>query len=103
MSVDFCKLNIVFAALMVTCIHNANAQLVEFKRLMPFDTTNALTPPRAVAVPVTTFNLQLVPKDIYTKNFGFFCRQELRMYKAHVPVSFRLGSMDYCNRLEQKR
>ncbi len=45
---------------------------------------------------------QLLPQDFYTRNFGFFCRQELYMYKAGIPVSFRLGSMEDCNRLEQK-
>lgn len=43
-----------------------------------------------------------VPQDYYTKCFGFFCRQELKMQQAHIPVTFRLGSMDYCNWLEQK-
>lgn len=43
-----------------------------------------------------------IPKDIYTCNFGFFCKQELKMHKAHVPVSVRLGSFEYCDMLEQK-
>ena len=43
-----------------------------------------------------------LPPAIYTQNFGFFCRQELKMHNAHVPLSFRLGSMEYCNRLEGK-
>jgi hypothetical protein len=46
--------------------------------------------------------LQPVPQNFYTTNLGFFCRQELHMEQRHVPVTFRLGSMDYCNRLEQK-
>ena len=49
-----------------------------------------------------THQPQQLPSDLYTKNFGFFCRQELKMYKAHVPVSFRLGSMEQCDMLEQK-
>jgi hypothetical protein len=43
-----------------------------------------------------------VPPDFYTHNFGFFCKQELNMHKAGIPVSFRLGNMEYCNMLEQK-
>ncbi|PQJ12492.1 hypothetical protein CJD36_001715 [Flavipsychrobacter stenotrophus] len=43
-----------------------------------------------------------IPKDIYTCNFGFFCKQELKMHKAHVPVSVRLGSFEYCDYLELK-
>ena len=63
--------------------------------------------------PLTEFNLtdtnilrtrqqKLIPENFYTKGLGFFCRQEIKMEHAHVPVTFRLGSMDYCNRLEQK-
>jgi hypothetical protein len=45
---------------------------------------------------------QPVPQNFYAQHLGFFCRQEIKMKQAHVPVTFRLGSMDYCNRLEQK-
>lgn len=38
-----------------------------------------------------------------TSSFGFFCRQELKMDKrTAMPVRFRLGSMEQCNRLEGK-
>lgn len=50
----------------------------------------------------TGSNPHAIPADSYTRNFGFFCRQELKMQKAHVPLTFRLGSMEYCNLLEQK-
>ena len=43
-----------------------------------------------------------IPGNFYTKNFGFFCKEELKMHQANVPVSFRLGSMEYCDMLEQK-
>jgi hypothetical protein len=43
-----------------------------------------------------------LPCDFYAKHIGFFCRQELKMQQARIPVSFRLGSMEYCNKLEQK-
>ena len=60
----------------------------------------------ALKQPMYTFSTskvaQAIPQDNYTKCFGFFCRQELKMQQAHVPVTFRLGSMDYCNWLEQK-
>jgi hypothetical protein len=42
------------------------------------------------------------PRDFYSSHLPFFCRQELKMQQAHMPVSFRLGSMDDCNFLEQK-
>ena len=45
---------------------------------------------------------QAIPQNYYTQCFGFFCRQELKMQQEHIPLTFRLGSMDYCNWLEQK-
>lgn len=47
-------------------------------------------------------NVQAIPRNFYTQHLGFFCRQELKMQQVHVPVTFRLGSMEYCNYLEQK-
>ena len=45
----------------------------------------------------------VIPVDLYTQHLPFFCRQELKMQQAHVPVTFRLGSMDQCDYLEQKK
>jgi hypothetical protein len=44
----------------------------------------------------------LIPPDFSIQHFGFFCRQELNMHQRHIPISFRLGSMEYCNRMEGK-
>ena len=44
-----------------------------------------------------------VPANFATSNYGFFCRQELKLDKKTVmPIRFRLGSMEECNRLEGK-
>lgn len=44
-----------------------------------------------------------IPEDTYTRNFGFFCREELQLQKrTGVNFSLRLGTLDYCNYMEGK-
>ncbi len=43
-----------------------------------------------------------VSENYYAKHLGFFCRQELKLQQKKIPVTFRVGSMEQCNRLEQK-
>lgn len=46
----------------------------------------------------------MIPQDYYTRNFGFFCKQELRVEKStKIPISFRVGSLQQCNYYEGKK
>lgn len=48
-------------------------------------------------------NNNTISQDFYTHNFGFFCKQELRVEKAtKIPLRFRLGSLQQCNYYEGK-
>ncbi len=61
-----------------------------------------MTPDTALrSLPV---RLEAMPADGATKQYGFFCRQELRWdRKLPVPVRFRLGSQEICDKLEGKQ
>lgn len=71
------------------------AQLKSVPDVKPVSKLNLTTPAK--------LSLKPVPNNYYTKSFGFFCKQEMKLEKQiKLPVKFRLGSLEYCNYLEQK-
>ncbi len=63
---------------------------------------------RSLSLPLLLPNIQdkdkSVPADFYTRNFGFFCKQELIIEKyTRLPIRLRLGSLQQCNFYEGKK
>lgn len=50
------------------------------------------------------YTIRPVSGDFYVKNLGFFCKQELKLEAiTRIPFRFRLGSLNYCDRMEGKK
>ncbi|MFI5152614.1 MAG: hypothetical protein ACHQET_04725 [Chitinophagales bacterium] len=75
-----------------------NQGLVAFNRSIP-KADELFIGPISISSPS-----QIFPSDYYVQHQGFFCKQEWSLEKkSHIPLRFRLGSLEYCNWLEGKK
>lgn len=45
----------------------------------------------------------VIPKDLSAKNLPFFCDKEYKLERfTKIPFRFRLGSVEYCDKMEGK-
>ncbi|GAC1440205.1 MAG: hypothetical protein NVSMB63_06360 [Sediminibacterium sp.] len=61
------------------------------------------TPKQKRADSLKNTPVRLLPENYYSRNLSFFCKKELQLEKTlKVPFRFRLGSVDYTDKLEGK-
>ena len=56
--------------------------------------------------PDNMYNVEkrVINPGFYVNNLGFFCKKELKFEAATgIPFKFRLGSLQYCDRMEGKK
>jgi hypothetical protein len=65
--------------------------------------TQAANSFHAASTPYVLPSFSVINQSLYTQQFGFFCRKEFQFEKkTSIPFRFRLGSLDYVNKLEGK-
>ncbi|MBN8836657.1 MAG: hypothetical protein J0I09_05335 [Sphingobacteriia bacterium] len=80
-------------------------QICLFVKLLLFTLLSQSQPPAAKSAADSLYRLKapVLAPDYYTKHWGFMCKQELQIEKTtKIPLKIRLGSIDYCNKLEGK-
>jgi len=73
-----------------------------------FRVVSSYAPQKPGRLAETPFHLSIsstcqVKPDTYSQHLGFFCRKELAFERiTSIPIKFRLGSLEECNRMEGK-
>ncbi len=85
---------------LLLCVTTTHAQTVH--DTPRHDTTHLPVTMMSKYYPAPVYN-NTVSGNFYSKQLPFFCGKELQVQKAvGFPIKFRLGSVEYCDKLEGK-
>lgn len=89
---------------MVFVVAGASAQKNDSLNLLKVPVNQLV---QRISIQASSCNVTLVKLPVsptyYAERLSFFCKQEIKLDKfSLIPVRFRLGSMEACNRLEGK-
>ena len=66
--------------------------------------TDSISSKQAPKFITNQIKISSIAPDFYSKNLGFVCKKELLLEKkVNIPFRFRLGSLEYVNRMEGKK
>jgi hypothetical protein len=90
-----------FLFCMIFAVIPVYAQKTSTKIPIRYNTDLAL---QGIVFPVKFSETRIISGDFYTRNLPFFCKKELKFEAVTgVAFKFRLGSIQYCDRMEGKK
>ncbi len=85
----------IFLSFVAVAVHAQSSlyDSLQFKKQILFQQSAALI----------NLHTTVIPQGFYTKNLPFFCDKEYKLEKlTKIPFRFRLGSVEYCDKMEGK-
>lgn len=97
------QVNITLGRVLFSSDSVAAVSMYKLRKKLPTTGFHVVSHPKVAIQPVfQAYNVvSTISNNYYTQRFGFFCKRELEMEKVtKVAFRFRLGSLDYCNKIE---